>query len=255
MTHGHNKGYHFISDSIEGIEHEPLLHIDPMNIVPLPLHTLLGLVNKCIECMKKLCCIEKKLSSTDKKDKIVYDECKVNRFNSIIDSIKTTCTDTGKAAVHTLSGNEIRNLLNEKKYQCQHKIITMLESINRDDRHRIKTMFQWCHLLYDHLLDTRIRTQEEIQLFRDNVNIIWSEWHHITQCPPTPKCHMLYHIVEFISRHGCIGKYSESCMESFHHIYNRIVVESHKNLGANEAEQMRRTLADTAVNCAVHHLG
>lgn len=224
-----------------GVVDVPLLKIDTDRIIPLPLHVLLGLVNVFIECIKSLC-----MKSTP---------APLSSFHTILHSIKTTSPSSGASSIYALNGNEVKYLLQEK-YKCQQKFIDLLDTKSTEyssDRDRIMTMFDWMKVLYDYLLPKATRTEAERAWIQKYVtDDIYGKWQHITQRPPTPKCHMLFHCVEYIVHHGSVGRFAESALESFHHTFS-CRTSKHTNMGSDTQEKLRRALADCILSVALAH--
>ena len=58
---------------------------------------------------------------------------------------------------------------------------------------------------------------------------------------------MLRHSLEFAERHRILGRASEAQIESYHYQYKKLFNEQHLNMANNEAERLRRCLADTTL--------
>lgn len=104
---------------------------------------------------------------------------------------------------------------------------------------RIAILSSWMHSLLHSLLHRDPWTEEDISSFEELRKEIWEHWESVAGRPPTPKIHALIHIAPFARRHGAVGLYSESELESSHGESNR-AMETHKNMTQNPAERMRR---------------
>ena len=104
---------------------------------------------------------------------------------------------------------------------------------------RIAILSSWVRSLFESLLHRDPWTEEDISSFEDLRKEIWEHWESVAGRPPTPKIHALIHIAPFARRHGAVGLYSESELESTHGETNR-AMETHKNMTQQPAERMRR---------------
>ena len=62
-----------------------------------------------------------------------------------------------------------------------------------------------------------------------------------------PKLHMLWHFLDIAGTHGCVGRYSESQIESIHSVVGQLMNYRHLNSCREVGEQMRRSLADVYI--------
>ena len=76
----------------------------------------------------------------------------------------------------------------------------------------------------------------------------------ITHTSVTPKVHMLLHCVEFMRTHHALGRYAESQLEHCHSVVNQLLSNNHKNFISDEAERLRRCLADIALRRIQSHI-
>ena len=58
---------------------------------------------------------------------------------------------------------------------------------------------------------------------------------------------MLRHSLEFAERHRFLGRASEAQIESYHYQFKRLFHQQHLNMAPNEAERLRRCLADASL--------
>jgi hypothetical protein len=66
--------------------------------------------------------------------------------------------------------------------------------------------------------------------------------------PPLDRCARADpHSLEFAERHRFLGRASEAQIESFHYEFKQLYHEHHLNMAHNEAERLRRCLADVAL--------
>jgi hypothetical protein len=93
--------------------------------------------------------------------------------------------------------------------------------------------------LFHSLLHRDPWTEADIHTFEELRQEIWEQWESVTNRPPTPKVHALVHIPEFACRHGAIGLYSESELESSHSEGNA-AMQTHRNMTQQPAERLRR---------------
>ena len=208
--------------------HHSYVCVPSSMIVPMPLHCILGVFNLFIECIKKYIIPDSKLAA----------------FVAIIQSIKCTRVN-GRAQAHTLIGPEIVALLDEKN-QCESRIRSLIPTGSRLNHTRVITMFQWCRQLHHVILSKSNMSSVEIAQFQQLISDIWKNWENITRTQPTPKCHLLIHLVQWLCTHGNIGGYSESPLESSHAEF-RILADHHINCGADIHKMLRRTLANVAI--------
>jgi len=103
----------------------------------------------------------------------------------------------------------------------------------------IGILSSWMHSLLHSLLHRDPWTEADIDAFEELREEIWEHWESVSDRPPTPKIHALVHIAPFARRHGAVGLYSESELESSHAESNR-AMETNKNMTQNPAERMRR---------------
>ena len=211
----------------------PLFDVDPKDIVPLPLHAVLGLVNLFVEEIKRRVPKRNKAS-----------------FNVLLKSIKHSTPHTGRASIYALNGHEIENLLSEKM-SMQQKFMELLDEKDEEydkNKQRVNKLFYWSSALYRYLLPKRALTSAEKDEISQVISEIWGQWSvyiHPKQ-QPTPKAHMLIHIMEYIEEYDSVGLYGESALESFHHTFNELS-ENYSNCGSDKGGKLRGALADTAL--------
>ena len=199
--------------------HPPLIKAKPEQIVPLPLHILLGIGNRIIKYYKT-----------------VFGKKLVKRARSESRTLGTK----GRSRVHTLSGKEIRTWIrqNQCKRLCEASGVPF---------ERIRVLSSWLTGLYDHLLPKSKATRESIALFSKLVRDIQQNWRGQTGTNPIPKIHMLTHAEAFFQQNSFLGRYSESALESAHHDFNRLFEVTHRNSIHKPLRRTRRCLADTIV--------
>ena len=153
----------------------------------------------------------------------------------------------GKSDLHDLNGPEIRKWL--KKDCCS----TLLAAAARNGsmaaatRATFSILQRWLQQLHDHLLHKDDWEPEDIEAWRAAVDDIWQNWRAETHQDAFPKLHMLRHTLEFAERHRFLGRASEAQIESFHYEFKRLYHEHHLNMAHDEAERLRRCLADVAL--------
>lgn len=201
-------------------KHPPLLRVTAEQIVPLPLHILLGLGNRIIDAYKRVFSEEQMATS--------------------LEATKTLGT-SGRAAVHTLSGKEISAWIQQK--QC-----ARLCEASGIPFERIRVLSSWLTGLYDHLLPKASASRADIKRFAALVQDMQQNWRGQTGDRPTPKLHMLTHAVAFMRRNSALGRFSESALESAHAQFNRLWEHTHRNSSHDHLLRMRRSLADCIVS-------
>jgi TolA-binding protein len=210
--------------SIHPDEHA-LLTVDPERIVPLPLHVWLGLSNKIINES-----FSRHFPAED--------------FTKMLQSIKSVHAvgHSGRSKANSLNGPEVSKWL---KKDCLERLITahsatltpaIIVSCRRQN--------QWIEDMKVGLLEIKQFDRKARNEWRSTVNDIRTNWKAVTGTEPTPKVHMLGHSVEFIDRFGFLGRLSESQLESYHMLFNRLYHQNHHNCGNEYCEKLRRCLAD-----------
>jgi len=182
-------------------EHKSLLFFSPDEIVPLPLHILLGLCNRIIsETYAELLGAEK--------------------LKAAWDSVKSTpAWKSGVADIFGLNGPELR------RWERRDIIAPILNELklSRTQRKRAEKCQLWISGLHRHLLHARNWTDAEVSEFTSLVASMQSEWTAVTNTTVTPKVHMLTHAVEWVKRHRRLGVCSEAQIESYHARFTRIM--------------------------------
>ena len=151
-----------------------------------------------------------------------------------LDSIKTIGT-SGQAAVHTLSGKEIDAWV-------QKGVETALCRDSGILFERLRVLSSWLSGLRDHLLGKGDWTDENLQQFTRLVEDIHQNWSAMTGRRPTPKVHMLKHIVEFARRWRAVGRFSEAELEAAHAKFNREWSVAHRNSSRKPLQRLQRSL-------------
>lgn len=193
-----------------------LVIVPASNVVPLPLHILLGLSHYMLQAMEKIAGEE--------------------HFKSTMNSIKQVHEKpAGLSDLFTLNGNEINKWIKQQKGK---QLISLLNDPIKINK--INKMNEWMTQLQHHLLTNQPFTPVDIQSFNQLVIEMQTQWVDIVSHRRVPKLHMLTHCVEFAQRHNYLGRYSESRIENCHSLVNNLRENNHSNLGSNEKEKLRR---------------
>lgn len=227
---------------------QPLLKIEPWNIVPTPLHLFLGIGNRLIEdvCMAMI---------GEKAVLDIIQELHVKTFR--------WRGTTGASQFFELNGPELERLFTSEFFEEVHEAAKALAAdtntspsppsssstfqpnpqrlARMDD---IFTIAGWIGFLHERLLHKERWSDKEHEEWLQVVADMWKQWQTITQKPPPPKLHMLAHVQPFVKRYGVLQSVSESATESTHAMHNRRFA-AHGNLPeAMLSERHRRALAD-----------
>ncbi len=212
-----------------------IIPASPLNIVPLPLHLILGLIPNMIKSLE------------DKNKALVKD---MNLFHTIvkqINSVHVTGEPSGGASGYfAFTGDEIERLLNFKlqnsfENQSLFQILARLfdsESNDKPEEERkadedalfkLGKMHEWSIMLWDYLVKFKkedFLDQSRLEKFRLFVDDIHTNWTTVTGNNYTPKLHMLvHHVHDFILNHGCLSELSEKLLESTHAQINASIRE------------------------------
>lgn len=199
-----------------------LITINPLFIVPIPLHLLLGIGNRIV--------------------KLVFIPFLGSKFISTLSKFKSVHTPShaGAAAVFDLNGNELYNLLNSKEFK---ELIITHE--NGEERNKLWVGWHWVSNLFS-MLEKKEWLEidrSEWQLFVQQIHQLWQ---YITNKKPIPKLHMLLHVLPFVEKFRSICPFSESQIESSHNAFNRLMA-THRNSSHHPSERLRRAHANSIV--------
>jgi len=227
-------------------EFHPLFYTHPSHLVPLPLHVFLGLCNRILSQSFTRYFPSQQLTDTMKQIKTIH-----------------TAHGGGRSGYQDLNGKELEKLLNRNillPMIDQLKEVRVKENGNPIiiKHEKIKSnlikCIEWMKSLQHFLLSSRSFDESEIDSFELLVHQIISDWVKITHTSVTPKVHMLLHCVEFMRTHHALGRYAESQLEHCHSVVNQLLSNNHKNFISDEAERLRRCLADIALRRIQSHI-
>jgi hypothetical protein len=216
------------------VRRSPLLAVAATNIVPLPLHLLLGICNRIIGKVYPLLVPELLLSST-------------------VGSVKDySVTTPGAASVFELNGKAVSRWVSRG---CDAEMLEQLHILTPPATlSALSTLAAWMQGLHTHLLHKREWSPSDAAAFVLLICHIHTHWTTVTASAPFPKLHMLLHAAAFAMQHRHLGKYAESQIESYHALYNQRYNTQHNNQGSHIAERSRRSHADTLIARAVSAL-
>jgi hypothetical protein len=209
------------SDKHSRLPYEPFLTTSSDDIVPLPLHVMLGFVNK----------INKELMKRMGADII----------KRMVGTIKTVHTRGGGGAadLHDLNGPEIKKWIGKKCYR------KLTQQTNNTELKAALTTFQsWAEKIRKFCTQLSAWSSADFREFDNLYTDIKARWKILLKCDPTPKIHMLSHFPNFARKFGSVGKFSESPTESYHHMFKEKMERHHFN-EPNLSSQARKALADT----------
>jgi hypothetical protein len=213
-------------------EHQRLLTIDSERIVPTPLHLFLGISNRIIlEVFSEL--LGKAFVEETLRAKAV--------------ATLHTPSGGGRADVHDLNGPEIRRWL---KRDCCKTLLAAASAGQKPTaatKATFATLTGWLEKLHKYLLHKTEWEAEDIEAWRAAVTDIQKNWRAKTNSGAFPQLHMLRHALDFAERWRFLGRASEAQIESFHAKFNDLVHNHHHGMARDPPEQLRRSLADTAL--------
>lgn len=158
--------------------HFALLDVPPERIVPLPLHTWLGICNKLIK---------------ETFAGLIGEEFVKDSIARVKQSHSRGCG--GRASAMSLNGPEVAKWL--RSGECD-KMLDMRDGGNpfleQEIRQRATRMRGWMEELKDLLLFAADITTESLTRLQALAHEIWRHWTAYTGCAPLPKTHMLVHI-------------------------------------------------------------
>jgi hypothetical protein len=222
----------------------PFLKVPPEHIVPFPLHILLGIADVIIT--------EVYVSLVG----IAF----IREHMQQVQHRPLGSWAPGVSEVFSLNGPHIGRWLKDEHCKAvadrvQYLIDTLPHKVTfRLDGKPVHTSYlsphaatptcvtilsSWMHSLFHSLLHRKPWTEQDILTFDELRQEIWEHWESVTGRPPTPKIHALIHIPEFARRHGAVGLYSESELESIHAESN-LAMQTHINMTQAPAERLRR---------------
>jgi hypothetical protein len=218
-----------------------LLRVRAENIVPLPLHVLLGLCSRIIEQT-----LPQLFSAAP--------------LQQAVDSVKRTPASPateGLERQHHLTGPEICKWIDTRRMQWlidQHPhaklAIPSGSNITFSRSKFIQRCLQlddWMSQLRGSLLCKGQLSRASIDALRTLVSDIQSRWTAVTGTTVTPKVHMLRHCVDFASDHRVLGSVAESAIESCHATSNKLIRNNFFNLGSDVHAKMRGAQAQQIV--------
>jgi hypothetical protein len=143
-----------------------------------------------------------------------------------------------------LNGPEISQFI--KKYFCDNTNNESLSPFINDIEKKasLSVVQRWLKQLHHSLLHADDWTSDDIHAWSEIVTDIQQHWREETKQAPFPKLHMLIHSLHFVERYRCLGKVSESQIESYHYQFNKSFNTIHLNKSHDEPERIRRSLAD-----------
>jgi len=121
-------------------------------------------------------------------------------------------------------------------------------------KEKLTTLHEWMKSLQQYLLSSQQFDDDEVTVFESFVSFLIKNWVSYTHTTVTPKVHMLLHCVEFMRTHHALGRYNESQLEHCHSDVNQLLANNHKNFITDEAERLRRCLADIALKRIQSHI-
>jgi hypothetical protein len=211
-------------------DQQALLTIPPERIVPTPLHLFLGISNRII---------------LDAFSELLGKEL-VEETLKCVTTIHSSGSG-GKSDLYDLNGPEIRKWLKKKCSATLRAAAEKKDTLITEQKSTFTTLQRWLEQLHEHLLHKDDWEAEDIEAWRAAVDDIWQNWCTETSIAAFPKLHMLRHSLQFAERHRFLGRASEAQVESFHYEFKRLYHEHHLNMAHNEAERLRRSLADAAL--------
>ena len=222
----------------------PFLKVPAGRIVPFPLHIVLGIADLIIT-------------------EVYAAWVGISFIRERMQQVQRRPIGTwapGVSEVFSLNGPQLQRWLKDDHCSAvagrtQHLIDTLPRSVTfRVDKKPIFTSYlrphtatptcisilsNWMTSLFETLLRRKAWSEADVSSFEELQKEIWEHWESVAGRPPIPKIHALIHIAPFARRHGAVGLYSESEIESSHGESNR-AMETHKNMTQNPAERMRR---------------
>jgi hypothetical protein len=209
---------------------EPLLLVQPEQIVPPVLHIWLGICNAIIKYVFEECCGRRFFKRRKKKVKTMHE------------------SGGGVSDVFEFIGNELDAWL--KKSVADEFIPRMATAAVANN---LRTLTRWMRELQHYLLNKKRWEEEEITSFEKLVNEIQSQWAIRVGHQTTVKVHWLTHCIEFMRTHRFLGRFSESALESVHGKVRLMQQGNHANTANHRDEQARRCLADFSVRKVTEH--
>lgn len=202
----------------------PLIVAQPQWIVPLPLHVVLGILNRII----------------DKPLTTIFGEKQVSTIVGTVKQIHAPGSG-GRADFHALNGGELTRWI---KTDCVEKLIEASRpGIHELTVARARLLNAWMKQLHADLLNKDEITRTRFASLCALVDDIHRRWVQVTGDNAFPKLHMLHHVKSFAAQHLFLGRFSESSIESSHCRMNFLIHVSNRNLGSDWKERYRRSLA------------
>jgi hypothetical protein len=207
------------------------------DIVPLPLHIFLGLGNLFIDevypALLSKEVVEAAVQKVRGRRALSFGGA-AREFQLTGPELKRWI-DTGAAAGMRIREQRVR-------FTSADGAPVVRESRGSVVKQRIATMERWLAALCRLLLKSEQFSANEVAELRAVQHDVWNNWHAVTGRAPTPKVHMLAHAVAFAAKHGHLGFYAESQMESSHFRFQYSYDHTHRNASANPPEHLRRAL-------------
>jgi hypothetical protein len=211
-------------------EHSSLLTIDPERIVPTPLHLFLGISNRIIlEAFSEL-----------------FGKELVEQSLQQVTTIHSAGSG-GRSDIFQLNGPEIRKWLKQERSATLIAAAAAAGDVPAATRASHSILTRWLQQLHDHLLHKDDWEMDDIESWRAAIDDIQQHWCAETGQDAFPKLHMLRHSLEFAERHRFLGRASEAQIESYHYQFKRLFHQQHLNMAHNEAQRIRRSLADSTL--------
>jgi hypothetical protein len=211
-------------------DHDCLLIIDSVRVVPTPLHLFLGISNRIILDVFSELFSKELVEETLEKVKTIH---------------SAGCG--GKSDIFQLNGPEIRKWLKKDCTTALRAAAEKENSLTADQKSTYSILKRWLEELHKYLLHKKEWEPKEIEDWRAVVNDIQKNWCETTSQAAFPKLHMLKHSLEFAERNRFLGRASEAQIESYHYQFKKLFNEQHLNMSHDEPERLRRCLADTTL--------
>jgi hypothetical protein len=204
-----------------------LLTIPSDRIVPTPLHLFLGISNRII---------------LDAFSELFGKELVEQSLQAV--TTLHSAGGGGRSDIFQLNGPEIHKWIKRK---CSAGLLAAAPDAAPTTRASHSILSRWLQSLHDHLLHKKVWTAEQIEEWRTAVDDIQQHWCAETSQAAFPKLHMLRHSLEFAERFRFLGRASEAQIEAYHYQFKRLFHQQHLNMAHNEAERLRRCLADSSL--------
>ena len=228
-----------VMDTSYSINKVCLLRIDPLYIVPLPLHLFLG-IGEVVYNKIYIKLFGKKVVEAALEENKCKSQCSREGGNGKSQLFAFTGAELDKIITSSFDASIAQSIQHKyKRIKQQEKLIGKLGILKY-----CMTTLKECLLSKGELSAATITTFDHL------ISYIYKHWQNTFGRNPTPKIHVLNHAMQFAKNHRVLGSVAESQIESLHASMNRDLVR-HLNTNHQKITQLRRVLSDT-VERAVH---